>query len=519
MLILLLLSLRWLFGTWKAGFLYAISLLICAIWVFGGKGLLGSSFDVLSTGLFLILGISSLEDFVFLCGEQMRGRSWRRAVITMIVPSFFTSLTTIIGFLSLYVSEMEAVRRLGVWAAFGTLMEWVIVIIMIPCALREFRHLKRWVEPARSHWFFQLEKIAARNPGRRWTLASLLVFPMLFWAVGRLDFNEAPHRLFPNSHDYSVGLDRLQSTKNWIGTVSLIFDQEVPIEKAEQVVGQLRSSPLGAQLIAAHHSPISLLSWLAEGEHYTEPELLAMLKYSSIYKLMVDEEGRIRILLFINDVAIEAINGLKKQASQICQQTGCHLGGELVAYAQFAGYVPKTLFESLGASLILVAIIITFLCFAFGKQKILLSMLISSFWGPIVMIVIMGFTRTTLDFWRSLFASILVGLAGDNGIQFLFASRKKDLAEGISERGGSSVVTSGIMALTALVYLGSYFNPPKAFGVILCLGLLACLVGDLWLLRGYLDLASFDSFSSSQIKSFLQRWTPVRLRSLLKARF
>ncbi len=517
MLILLILSLRILFGTWKTGFIYSFSLIICAIWVFGAKGLVGSSYDVLSTGLFLILGISSLEDFVFVSGEQMRGRSWRSAVRTMIVPSFFTSLTTMIGFLSLYVSDIEVVRRLGVWAAFGTLMEWAIVIILIPCILKEFRHLQKWVEPAKSFGFFRLEQIATRVPSKSLTILSLFVYPAVFWSVGRLDFNEAPQKLFPPQQEYSKALEKLQEGKEWIGTVSLIYDNETTPQQAETMVEKLKTTKEGALLIKAHQSPQSLLTWLMEGNYFTEGDIMAMLKYNTVYEQMVDEDGRVRVLLFVKDIAVDAINGLKAKVDELCKNSGCHLGGELVAYAQFAGFVPKTLFESLATSLVLVAIIIGFLCFAFNKQSLLPSLLVSSFWGPIVMVVLLGITQSTLDFWRSLFASILVGLAGDNGIQFLFASRKKDLSEGISERGGASVVTSGTMALTSLVYLGSYFNPPKAFGVILCLGMFACLVGDLWLLRGYLELGlKFPRFPFRPFHYLAERFQKKPLISFTK---
>lgn len=92
-----------------------------------------------------------------------------------------------------------------------------------------------------------------------------------------------------------------------------------------------------------------------------------------------------------------------------------------------------------------------------------------------------------MDFLKCIFASVLVGLTGDNAIQYLFASGRRPLTEGIHRRGAASILTNFFMAGTAMMYLASYFDPPKVFGVIMASGLIAALIGDLWLLSGLLS--------------------------------
>ena len=106
------------------------------------------------------------------------------------------------------------------------------------------------------------------------------------------------------------------------------------------------------------------------------------------------------------------------------------------------------------------------------------------------MLVAMATLKIEVNLMTCMFASVLVGLTGDNAIQFLMGSHMKngraDLASGIDGRGGASVICSLLMATAALFFLLSYFGPPRAFGLLLSSGLLAALFGDLWILRSLL---------------------------------
>lgn len=85
------------------------------------------------------------------------------------------------------------------------------------------------------------------------------------------------------------------------------------------------------------------------------------------------------------------------------------------------------------------------------------------------------------------FASVLVGLTGDNAVQF--ACTGAGAREGIARRGGASVLVAVVMALAALVFLGSMFVPPRRLGLLLAGGLLAALVGDVWIFGAVLRTA------------------------------
>src|SRR5262245_8067811 len=105
MLLVVLVLLRVLLGTWRSGVMLAGILLVAALCVAGGMALARAPIDLLSTGMFLILAVAALEDFLFLSYLQLHdGLDWRACFRRMLVPSLLTSLTTVIGFWSLCTS-------------------------------------------------------------------------------------------------------------------------------------------------------------------------------------------------------------------------------------------------------------------------------------------------------------------------------------------------------------------------------------------------------------------------------
>ena len=489
MILFMLIGLRICFGTWLSGILFTGSLLLSAIWVFGLKGLTNSSFDVLSTGLILILGISSLEDFTFTSFEQLKGAHWKKSFLRLAIPSFYTSLTTILGFLSLCTSDVEAVRRMGLWAALGSFVEWIIIFLLLPSVLQQFKNFKGWTQKSKSWKMTFLSNSAIKPFPKIFSKISLIVYPLALLVFFKLNYNEAPHRVFPEKQEYSQGLKYLESTKGWIGSVSLIYDKKLSELEMEKILDDIIHEPYASTLISHTESPWKIKRWLRKQGDLDEIEGQTFFAISRFHDQFNDEEDKARALLYLKDTSVVPVETLKKIVEMKCHGL-CHIGGEIVAYSDFAGLVPKTLIDSLLVSLVLVSLVIAFLAIAQKKEKHIPALLLSSFWGAFFVIMLMGHLHLTLDFWKSIFASILVGLTGDNAIQYLFASERKEINSGIESRGVASIITNVLMALTSLVYLGSYFSSPKMFGVILCTGLLASLFGDLWLFQGFLSFNS-----------------------------
>lgn len=484
MMLLILLGMRFFLGTWKSGFIYCSSVIVTAMWVFGLKGLVGSSFDILSTGLLLMIGISSLEDFIFVSGEMMKGRTWQASSRKILTAGFFTSLSTIVGFLALCVSDMEAIQRMGLWSAIGALIEWLVLFIALPAFLKTISYKKVWVQKnARFDRFTGITGFSWPRP-LAWLACS--VFPLGLLLMDRLDYNEAPYKVFPEGQEFRESVNHLKKNKEWLGVTSLLFDQPLKPQEAQAVIQKIQADPWINDFVVAIESSQSIVNWLESQKALPTEVAQVQFNISNLRDVYVDDQDFQRALVYVRETSVADVRTLTEKVKSICRDL-CHLGGEVVAYADFSGkVVHKSLIDSLGASLVLVSLVILFIALAVDQVRMIFPLLLSAFWGPFLMISLLGAFHATIDFWKSIFASILVGLAGDNAIHYLEGSRHRSLHSGIEDRGASSILTALMMSTTALVYLGSYFSSPRVFGLILWAGVLASLVGELWLLNSLL---------------------------------
>jgi predicted RND superfamily exporter protein len=491
MVIFLIVAMRLCYGTWLSGLMYCSAAVVSGIWLYGGKALADSPYDLLSTGIFLIVCIGGLEDFTFLSAEQVGGKSWRRALRLMIVPSFFTSLTTVIGFASLCTSDLAIIRRFGTWCAAGAALEWVMTFALLPSLLLLFYRKETWVNPAKILVGRNITDWSARRIPRWLCHASLAIFPLTLLLASHIDANDNPALAFPANHPYNQGLRELLDSKGWQGMAYLLADSKLGNPPApgalDALASQLAASPALQGNIAGYETAEQSLDWLsAKG---VLPRKTVELDYqrSVHYEQMVDENRIPRATLYLKRFSVHDLQLLKSEAARICEGGKCHVGGELIAYSDFANRVPRTLIESMAVSMILVGLVLLFLIVAFGKQRWTGSLLASAFWGPCLMLVFMVSFGIQMDFLKCIVASVLVGLTGDNAVQFLFAAKAGELHDGVKGRGAASIQTNVFMAITSLMYLASYFNPPKTFGLLLALGFIVALVGDVWILNGLLD--------------------------------
>jgi len=163
-----------------------LTVFIALIWVIGLKGFLNSPITPVSTTLFALITIIGLANSIHLISqfriEYGTTGGKRQAVIAALKkagsPCFFTSLTTAVGFGSLITSPIPAIYDLGIFAAFGIMVSFLLSILLIPISLL-------WLQPG-SLVSFQREpaavnslltKIADIVEHQRWSV--ILVFSVI----------------------------------------------------------------------------------------------------------------------------------------------------------------------------------------------------------------------------------------------------------------------------------------------------------------------------------------------------
>ena len=481
MLLMILVMLRVLLGSWRSGALFAGILLVAALSVAGGMSLCGQPIDLLSTGMFLILAVAALEDFLFLSSMQLQhGAAWRAAFRRMLVPSLLTSLTTVIGFWSLCTSRLEIVARLGLWAGVGAAIEWVVTFLVLPAFVARFASWRRWVDPARAWRPRIAEGLVGLSPPRGVALAAMvLVFASGAWGAFHLNHNDSLPRLFDSGNPGRIGFEYLDRSRGYQGFVHLVLPRPDDRAANEALLARAAAVPGVAQVL----SPYTVFDE-ALGASGLLPSEVEEVNPESMRKLrgFFSADGHVRAIAYLRHVESDSLRAPLASLDSVCRPAGGYVAGELVTYREFNERVPATLYSSLGTCLLLVAALIAGLMtlMGVGGRGVVLA---ASFWGVSAMLTGLWISRVPLSFLTCGFASVLVGLTGDNIVQYLFASPGGRLGAGIRARGLASIQVSVLMALASLAFLGSAFLPSRRLGVLLAMGFLAALAGDLWLLK------------------------------------
>lgn len=489
-LLVLLVFFRVFFGSWKSGALLCALLLASGLIVFGTMALLGVPIDVLANSLFMMMCVAGLQDYAFLSQQRMHNRSaskdaWKNDFRVLLLPGFLTSLTTIIGFGSLALSELSIIRRFGTWAAFAAFVEWVLTFLALPAMLALWPRLRQWTNYRKAYFPWPLPALASWGPGKRTlSLALVLLLPSLY-AFSHLNFDDDPTAILPQRHVHTEAYDYLRATRGWEANFAVVFPKEVSDEERRGLLQSMAAlsnvsrvddfSKVSDYLAAGLPDPVSSM---VRRELRETP---AADRYAS-------PTGEMRAFVFLKHYQSTILNQTLAGVRQLCGNR-CWPVGEGVVYAEYTTKVVDTLFESLSLSIALVSgVLLLLLRRRSWLEKI--AVLLSALWGPVLAVGLAAFTQVSINIVNCMVASILVGLTGDNAIQFVLAARRKSLSHGVTRRGPASLMVSVMTISGSAMLLLLSTVPVRVLGVLLVVGFILAYVGDVWILQGLLARAT-----------------------------
>lgn len=475
LLFVLLIFFRLFMGTWKAGLLYLLSLVIALIWVIGLMGAVGGSFDILTNALMVMIAVSTLQDLAFVAMDYMKStgvarKSYRRLQLA----GFFTSFTTMVGFGSLAISSLPMIRDFGIFAASGAFFEWVLTFFFLPLLTKPGSIFEHWVSYEKAVGFHFVEKIKVLSRFKflrfHWIAFFVVLLP---WG---LHFYDEPKLMFPGSHIFRQDTDGFIKQMGWEYSVSVVFKD--PDFAKDKIVLAMQKDPFVQKIDtaqAAFESSAGHLTGLTRS--LAEREFFKMWRPDRYFG-KTDLE---RYHLFLKTSEISDVLKLRDEVHALCGES-CYASGAIITYAEFVRHLAETLFESLFVSFVLVIIILLFLAMVLDFPRPLI-VVYSALWGPAVLLILIMVFRIPINMMTSLTASVVLGLTGDNIIEFMFAKDTMRFDEGMDARFPGAIVTSVMMSTACLVFLASPFAPPRTLGILFCLGFLLSLFGDYFVLR------------------------------------
>lgn len=478
-ILLILILFRVAFGSLKGGFIFCGTLVVTIIITHGLMGLFNVPLDLLNSNLFLITAIAAVEDFLFL--SQYRSQDWRDTFKTLIVPCFFTSFTTFIGFLSLCTSDLAIIQRFGLWGGIATMVEWSVLFVLMPALGIYFPSLVHWVKQE-GQTFSKITNYLSIFKIPKWgSRLLMIIFVLCPFAIQLWNSPENKNEAFQPEHQVRKSIEYLKKNNEFEGMVEIIFKET----DKDQILPYLESLKSHPNISGIDVMDTRIQKLTAGFPEYTQSMLRRDMISFKVFDHYLSLFNKERAFVLIKSIDTKILSETIKDLEIGCKTVRCSVSGEDAVYAEYSQKVAPTLLESFLVSLILVGFILYGLC-KYTKNPDFFPLFISSIFGPLMMIPIIAVLQIPLSITTSIFAAVIVGLTGDNAIQYIFASNKSTL-EGMELRGRGSALLIIFLVTSSLIFLFSELRPFQQLGILFAFGFFMSFVGDLWILRFLLE--------------------------------
>lgn len=466
-------------GTWTSAFILLTLILFTTKLLQSGMSLRGDVADPLSASIFVIMTIAIVEDFFFsFYLARTQKIPLRRALRRMSLPSFFTSLTTAIGLGSLTTSSNMSVQNLGFWTGIGAMVEWGLVYLILLSACKIFPKLNELPWKGEIYFPQWFKSIGHFTPSRKLLLALTLPLFLIFVTYNKVNINYSPFDMFPSTHPLIQFRDYVKSERGFEGEASLVFNHEEMTQTDSELVQQIALHPQ----VASYKDPFQLKQALVPAT--ADDSLKRMINYEIKQTTNIkdfEQNGKSRAILFLKNYDIQSLESLNQFTDKICQGR-CYLTGEMVAFKDYALSMLTTLYSSFTLSLTSVSILLILLSLAVSG-RIFWPLILSSMWAPLMLMICTSLFQIKINVVTCLAMDLMIGLSGDNAVQFLLFDRKGRWTKGHEELYPVGLMIVTTIALISLILVFSAFRTARILSGLMEFGAVLMLIGDLWILN------------------------------------
>jgi len=498
----------------------------------GCAGYLGIDLTAGTSSVPVILITISLADFIHLLsatrrwtGQGLAARqAVRRAVRQNFLPVFLTSLTTLIGFVSLNFSEAPPFRDLGNLVAIGILISYLMTVTFFPAVL--LRVNLTTIFSGGAGWF-------SLSPGAISVFSHFLVRhrKKLLWAItmftviigsgiARIEFDDDWVKYFDPENSFRRDTEFVVSHLTGVDVIEYIVSsgREGGITDGDFLEKLDKFDIWARQQPEINHvsSIVSLFRKMnfylngKPGQKYTQTAPIArnsdlnaqyLLMYEMSLPVGLDLNDRIdiarestRLTVTARDLTSRQMRQLDAGISRKLRETGL-IGpsdsgtGIPLMFANLSERNIKSMLAGIALALITVSVIIML---SFKSLKLGLISFVVNILPIILGFGLWGWIYHYVGVSLTVVAAIAFGLVVDDTIHFITkyteksAGRNRNIADSLtatySEVGGALIMTSSILVLGFLILTFSLFQPTWAMGLVSVIMIILALIYDFLLL-------------------------------------
>lgn len=513
--------LSWQFRTFRGVLLPLASVLIALVWTLGAMVLAGSAINMgtlILPPLLLAVGIAYTTHLIARYYQELQHGRTRAAVVGATMnearlPLSAAAVTTVLGFASLTISPITAIRELGIYSVFGILAVFFLALTFIPAALLvmpDIRSRPHTGEMRYSRIAARIERISRFAIERRTLIFSLTALLCLgcLWESRKLQVNTDYVEFFAPGSGVRKDHDRIAATLKGTHPVYFLIEgggarsiaQLDTVEAIREIQAFIASQPgVGAALAISDFvhlgqkalNPDDPAGWPATQAELSQ--LLLLLSPADVKPVVNKDYSRANILVKTNLSASADVQSLIERVQEFAQPrlpagmrvraTGIvvllNRSADALSHGEIAGLVQ------------LVVVLLVLLSMLFLSVRAGILCLVPNVVPVIILFGVMGWSGIPLDFSTSMIAVIAIGIAVDATIHYLTAFNDEVHATGSQEAAIANVsrhvgrpiaFTAGSLAAGFLTICLSNFRPIQHFGLLASFTMLVALASHLLLM-------------------------------------
>ena len=457
-----------------------------------------------------------------------------KALRRVIAPSFLTSLTTAVGFISLVVSDIPPIREFGLVASAGMVFEFLLSFLLLPPLLLWFKPGEIFVDSAQRPAFnvfgTRLSAYVQRHP-RSIAAISALLFIGSIWAATGIKVETNLLEYFKRSSPIRQELEYIERRLSGVGSVDISLkakERDAFLNPAElELIERLQAY---AEAIPGVDRTMSFVDFLKDmnmsfhgedREHFSIPDSREMvsqylLLYDSddIADFMTPAYDHARILIRISEHNSAGQARIISSLQSFINESQ-HEGLEIRVTGRALQDVNTidALVKGQVQSLTLAALIITLIMFlSLRSIKTGAWSLIPNLFPIALNFGVMGMLDIPLNTSTALISVVALGIAVDDTIHYL-TEYKRRRSENLTVREALHLATveksKGISSSTIILFISfsvlmlSRFVPTISFGGLSAVIMLTAWIGDMVVLPAIMLAFSKDTHIPADRIDFL----------------
>lgn len=479
---------------------------IGAIWALGTLGLLGAPVNILTSvvpSLALVVGTCDSIHFI----EDMR-RSARRGLDPLAASSGairrigmacgLTSIVTAIGFASLAVARIEAVRTFGIAAAIGALASFMAVTLLTPliASTRFCSGLRLGrSSPLAGRMANVLAALSVRHARPLVVLACSLTAALAFVGSG-LDADTRIIDSLPSGAPASQALARVDAEFGGVMGVDVVVEWPADVDWRDPAV--LDALAL-AEAAVGREAGISRTFSLSTVTAGMPPRVRRRLDVDSVSDLVSPESRMALVRARVADLGSRRLEEIYDRVDASLARLEQDRPGwrfRLAGMSVVSARNIRQLVRDLGSSLVVEVLVIgCILAVAFRSPLAGIVSMLPNIFPLVVIAALLVITGRSLDPATVIVFNVCLGLAVDDTVHVLSAltrNRKEGVSIGSAVRRavsemGNAVVIGGVVLTVGFAAVTASSVPSLAgFGVLACAAVASATVVELLFLPALL---------------------------------